>query len=151
MRIETTRFGHIDINEADIITMPQGLYGFETQQRYCLLQHALGSLYRWLQSVTEPSLAFIVIDPFVYFHDYEIDISDADAIFLELNDPSDVKVLALVTFGERDVTANLLGPVVLNRARRVARQIVASDQRYGVRHSLLDHSVRTMDVLCEVA
>jgi len=45
--------------------------------------------------------------------------------------------LCLVTIAGDDVTANLLGPVVLNVANRTARQVVLADQGWSTREPLM--------------
>lgn len=137
MHITTTRFGTIEIEEARLVEIPAGLLGFEAYPQFGVLDHTPGSPFRWLQSTTEPSLAFVVIDPFEFFLDYDFAISDVDEEQLDLRSPEDVEVLALVTISPQDITANLVGPLVINRRNRQARQLVLSEPRYGTRHSLL--------------
>ena len=37
MKLETTRFGTLDIEEKQILEFPDGLYGFEKETRFTLL------------------------------------------------------------------------------------------------------------------
>jgi len=143
MQLNTTRFGTIEISDDRLLAVPDGLLGFEQHTQFGVLDHAPGSPFRWLQSVHEPALAFVVIDPFAFFLDYDVLISDADAAQLGLESPEDVEVMALVTFAPGDITANLVGPVVVNRKTRMARQLVLSDPRYGTRHTLVLHPTPT--------
>ena len=63
MQIETTRFGTIDVAEEQLFHFPMGLLGFSSQKRYVVLDHAPDSPLKWLQSVDDGSLAFIITDP----------------------------------------------------------------------------------------
>lgn len=141
MLIQTTRFGELDICDDAILEFPQGLLGFEAIHRYCLLPHAPGSPFSWLQAVDEPGLAFVLVNPFEFFLEYEFEISDADTDLLQLQDLADIAVYAIVTIGRPEITANLAGPLIINRAHRIACQGVISNPRYGTRHSLVNHPV----------
>ena len=136
MKISTTWFGTVDLADTAILTFPEGILGFEAEQEYCLTEHAPNSPFLWMQAVHTPSLAFVVINPFEHFLDYDIVITDADVVHLRIASPEDVKVITLVTIGEQEITTNLVGPIVVNQTKRLARQIVLSDSRYGTRHLL---------------
>ena len=79
MKVNTTRFGTLEIDESTLLTMPRGPLGFEEQTRFCLIQHRPGAPFRWLQSTEDPGLAFPVMDPSEFFSNYAFEISDADA------------------------------------------------------------------------
>ncbi len=60
MKANTTRFGVLEVDDSSIIRMPKGPLGFEEQTQYILIQHREDTNFRWLQSLEEPSLAFVV-------------------------------------------------------------------------------------------
>ena len=74
MKVETTRFGAIDIREEEIITMPFGMPGFSDQKQFVLLDHKKDSPFQWYQSIQDPSLAFVVTDPFLFKPDYGVNM-----------------------------------------------------------------------------
>ncbi|CAN5824592.1 hypothetical protein BH23PLA1_BH23PLA1_39310 [soil metagenome] len=93
----------------------------------------------WLQSADKSALAFLLIDPFMFFADYTVELSAADRRELQVEDRSDVAVLAIATLPRRQgapCTVNLQGPVALNLASRLARQIVISDPELGTRRPI---------------
>lgn len=139
MRIQTTRFGEVEINDAAILTFPQGLYGFEQRRQFCLIDHRPDSPLKWLQSVEDPALAFVVMNPFEYFPDYEVLIPDDEADELELTDPNQTIVLTIVAIpgDPYQMTANLIAPLVINGDTKRARQIILSGKRYSTKHRLL--------------
>lgn len=137
MFVETTRFGTVEVQDDLLLTFPEGILGFESVQEYCLLEHIPGSPFLWLQAVTNPTLAFVVINPFAFELDYDLTISDADEVFLKLESPEDVRVLSIVTINGGEVSANLIGPIVVNDRLQRARQVVLSDSRYTTRHLLV--------------
>lgn len=138
MKVQTTRFGDLEIEESAAIEMPRGLIGLEHCTRFVLLEHQPGSPFGWLQSLDCPDLALLVTDPFQFFPDYELEVSDEDQRELGLSVPEDLMVLVTVTVRKdpSEVTANLLGPLVVNVANHRARQIILPGDRYKTRHPL---------------
>jgi flagellar assembly factor FliW len=136
MTVESTRFGTLDVTQDAVIELPEGLLGFETVTQYCLVEHAPGSPFRWLQAVADPALAFVAVNPYDFFHDYEMEIADADMAWLGIATADEVSVLTLVTVAGPDVTTNLVGPVVVNRLSRIGKQIILANAPYGTRHAL---------------
>lgn len=135
--IETTRFGCIEINDDHLVYLNDGLIGFETQKEFGLIEHTPGSPFCWLQSMTDPALAFVVVNPFDFFDDYDFTINDNEVEELCVSSAKDVAVLTLVTINGDQVSTNLVGPILMNWRTRAAKQVVLSDSRYGTRHSLL--------------
>ncbi len=75
MKIQSTRFGEIECDEADLIAFPEGVLGFPEDSRYVLLDPDGGaSPFKWLQSATSPELAFVVIDAAFLKADYRISL-----------------------------------------------------------------------------
>lgn len=137
MLLESERLGLIEIDESNVVDLPAGLLGFEQIRRFALVQADDVGAYSWLQAVDDPGLAFLTVVPSFFFPDYEPDVPEEDAAALDLTDPQDAQVLCLVSITGDDVTANLLGPVVLNITNRTARQVVLVDQGWSTREPLL--------------
>lgn len=127
MLITSEHLGDVDVAEENVLEIPDGLLGFPDCTRYALIAAEESGVYAWLQATDHADLSFLVMVPAPFFPDYEPDISEADCAALELVDPDDAQILCLVTIQESMVTANLLGPVVLNTANRRARQVVLAD------------------------
>ena len=135
MLVKTKRFGELNINEQDIITMFGGLPGFEEDVRYILLDHDDKSPYKWLQSVDHPELAFVVIEPFIFFADYQFELSQNDIRELEVSKPEDVAVLVILVIPEdpRKMTANIKAPLVINKTKMKGKQVVLNNEAYPVK------------------
>ena len=135
MKVETTRFGVLEVDEQSTLQMPSGPLGFEEQTQFCLIQHRPDTNFRWLQSMGDPNLAFVVVDPAEFFEGYEIEIADTAAEQLALREEQDALVLVILTIGEgaESVTANLAAPIVVNSKTLVGMQVVLQDERYSVR------------------
>ena len=128
MLLESDRLGAIEVDETSLVEVDGGLLGFESIHRFALIQADDAGAYSWLQAVDDPGLAFLAVVPSFFFPDYEPDVPD---------DPADAQVLCLVTIAGDDITANLMGPVVMNVANRTARQVVLVDQGWTTREPLV--------------
>jgi len=144
MEIQGTRFGVLEFDQEEIITLNEGLLGFPLSRRFLMFPYGEDSSFFWLQSVDEPEIAFIVINPFDFFADIEFVLEDGDAVALELVNPEDVEVFSLVTIPEgrpEDMRTNLAGPVVVNVQNRQGRQILLKE--YSPRQPLIPHQMRS--------
>ncbi|HEY3282782.1 MAG TPA: flagellar assembly protein FliW [Armatimonadota bacterium] len=138
MKVQTTRFGELELDEDSVISMVKGFIGLEECVRFTLLEHRPDSPFLWMQSLDRPELAFLVTDPFSFFSDYEVEVGQEDQTVLSSGGPEDLLVLVTVTVrgaGE-EVTANLLGPLVFNLGQRIGKQIILPGDRYKTRHPL---------------
>lgn len=121
------------------IVFPQGLYGFEDYTNF-VLNDSECEPFMWLQSEQESSLAFLVLDPFLFFPDYEIDVDDESLKELGITNPEDVYVLTIITISKttpQSITTNLQGPIVINKNNKKARQVVLGDPKWRTKHELL--------------
>ena len=142
MKIKTTRFGTINIEEENIINMPFGMLGFLDKKRFVILQHKKNSPFFWYQSIDDPSLAFVITSPFLFKPDYEIDMGD---VLREMSWNGDrgknnleLYVVVNIPKGSPDkMTANLIGPILINNKARQAVQMVISNSLYTHKFPLI--------------
>jgi flagellar assembly factor FliW len=136
VQISSERFGEVDCEDSAALSFPHGLLGFENESSFAVVPVDEDGIYSWLQSASDPALAFLVTSPHFFFAGYEPEVNDADVEELDLQDPSETLLLCLLTVGEESITANLLGPIVVNTRTRVARQVVLADGRWSTREPL---------------
>ncbi len=140
MKVETTRFGTIEIDEGKVLNFVKGILGFPNDLRYALLPHKENSPFFWLQSLDSPDLAFVVINPSLIVSDYSFELPEEAERELRLEEGDKAEALVIVTFRNRQngdarsMSANLLGPVVINVDKRLARQVVLDPNKYPVRY-----------------
>lgn len=137
MDVRTTRFGVVTIEDDRVIEFPKGLLGFPDLTRYCLLQPCDDALFFWLQSVEEPSLAFVVTDPSLFVPDYAAPIRPEQMQALGLTDLDDAQVFVIVNKVNDTLTGNLQGPLVINTLSRAGEQLVLAEKRWTTRHALM--------------
>ena len=135
MKIKTTRFGTITIEEEKIITMPFGMLGFPDVKRFVILQHKENSPFFWYQSVDDPMLAFVIMSPFLFKPDYKVDLKNVleEMSWMEEEKQNNLELYVVVNIpkGAPDkMTANLIGPILINNKIYQAVQMVISDSHY---------------------
>ena len=134
MKIESPRFGTLEVDPSKIIEFPRGLLGFEDCRRYTLLEPPGDeSKYFILQSLDDPALAFHVCDPSLFGFSYEISLSDDEAAEIQLADPAEAAVAVILSKPEgAAMSANLQAPLIINMASRRGLQHVFARLDYAV-------------------
>ena len=120
------------------VRLPMGILGFEQMKDYLLIARTGEEPFRWLQVKGEMSLAFVVVEPFLVVPEYRPDIPEADVDFLGLSSPEEAVLYNMVSVhGNGRATVNLKGPIVINRANGVGKQVVITNAAdYSVQHAL---------------
>ncbi|GEM_PF-1100780 len=131
------RMEGIDVPEEDLVTFPQGIFGFEQQTQYVLFQ--LDEPLFLLQSVDDPLLGFTLIDPLLVQSNYHPSLPEAGRTLLGLDDQEPPTFLAIVSVSPQGKprTVNLRAPLVFNPGKRVGTQVVLQDSQYLVQHPFL--------------
>ncbi|MFH1075548.1 MAG: flagellar assembly protein FliW [Pseudomonadota bacterium] len=140
MKVNTTRFGEIEIEDEKIINMQEGVLGFPDSLRFIILSHKEDSPFFWYQSLDNEGLAFVIASPFLFKPDYKLDVC---SISNDMNWPEDVNldVFVIVTIPKgrpQDMTANLLGPIVINIDTQQAAQVIINDPGYTHKYRFME-------------
>ena len=111
--IDSSRFGTIEIPAERVIEFPNGLIGLGGS-RYTLLLREESQPFLWLHSLDDPSLALPVANPWHFFADYAVELTDEESTGITA-DPSDVEVYVTVRAGSQlsDFYANLRAPILV--------------------------------------
>ncbi len=142
MQVRTTRFGSVEIAEDRVITFPKGLLGFSEQRNFCLLEPQEDSAFFWLQSLDDPTLAFVVTDPSFFVPDYSVPIRAEQLADLSMSKLEDAQVFVIVNKVDGALTGNLQGPLVINTLSRNGEQFVLAEKRWTTRHPLITLGVK---------
>ena len=138
-KINTVRFGELEIDEEKIVRCEEGLPAFEDEHEFLILPYESDSPYTFLQSAKTPELAFLLAIPFVFFPDYEFQLDDDVAKKLDIQGADDILLYVLLTIpGGRiaDMTANLMAPLVINKRTFQGKQVVLEKSKYTTKHRL---------------
>ena len=140
LTVRTRNFGLLDIRQDQIIYLEPGLLGFTQFHRYVLIEHQREFPFLWLQCLDNPELAFVVIDPRYLLADYQPGPYPSILQELGAEHPEDLKILVILTIPPekpKEMTANLMGPVVVNLKTRQGKQLVTEDPRYHHKHRVM--------------
>jgi flagellar assembly factor FliW len=123
------------IEERGVIDCPNGLLGFPHAKRFIILEESEGHepVFRWLQSVDDPDVAFVVADPDLFAENYWENIPIGDRHESDFKGYESPIFLVIVTVPAGDpfkMTANLLAPLVLSPITKTIRQVVLSHSDY---------------------
>jgi flagellar assembly factor FliW len=128
MRINTSRFGRIDVDAGDIIRFPSGLPGLEDCREWALLADSTNDALGWLQSTTRGDVALAVVSPRRFVPDYQVRIPRSELTPLAIQDIRQAQVVVVVGKTGTTLTLNLKAPIVINLEARTGRQVVASGE-----------------------
>ncbi|MFZ5775702.1 MAG: flagellar assembly protein FliW [Thermodesulfobacteriota bacterium] len=131
--VQTTRFGTLTVQPDKIITMTAPFLGFPGSRHFMLRPHSEESPFMWLQSLDEPALAFVVIPAAVLAPQYRPVVPEIVREELGGTPGGQMDILLILTIPKENpqgMTANLLGPLVINADSRLARQVLQDPTRY---------------------
>ncbi|RKD24220.1 hypothetical protein BEP19_07390 [Ammoniphilus oxalaticus] len=124
MKLATTLFGELEIEQKQIVEFPLGLPGFADEQRFVFLPIPDSPFFS-MQSVTS-ELQFFVMNPFELFKDYEFKIPGSSIELLQLSEPESVATWVILTLKDElaNSTANMQAPIIVNSQTRIGKQLV---------------------------
>ena len=137
MNIKTRDFGQIEVSEEKIILFQEGIPGFEEEKQFVvILNEDKENPFHYLQSVTNSELAFLIINPFEVFKDYDISLPETAKEKLKISDQKQIAIYSIVSVPEEmeKMTTNLLGPIFINIEEKLGKQVILDDNRYITKH-----------------
>lgn len=130
MQCRSTRFGNCEIRPDSVLTFPSGILGFPDCRRYVILDHDTEAPFKWLQSLDEPGLAFVILDPASFHPQYDVQVPNEALLEVQGKDEDELIVSVLLTIPSNDptgITANLRGPLLMNHRTKLCKQLILSD------------------------
>lgn len=139
MKVNTKYFGTVEYTKQDIIHFSEGLYGFETQTDFLPVSfESDNDFLLLLQSITDESISFIVMNPFCLDENYHPLIPETERALLGNPKEEDVSYYVICVLKEQisESTVNLKCPIAVNTVTRNARQVILSQPNYTFKHPL---------------
>jgi len=136
--VKTGRFGQIEVSSEEIISIPSGVLGFPEDHNFCLVDPGDDTLILWLQSLSNPLLAFPVLEPKIFKPEYVVRLSAAELRELRLQSIKDASVFTILTIpaAMSEMTANLKAPLVINTREKIAKQVVLQENDQPIKHPM---------------
>ena len=139
MNINAKYFGEVSKEDNEVIHVLDGLFGFESYNRYLPLSfNEDNDSMLSFQNLEDESLSFILMNPFTIYPDYAPEISDRDMKELEAGSLDDISfyVITVIHDSLDESTVNLRAPLVVNAINRKAKQIMLDQPEYTFRHTI---------------
>ncbi|MCI3921328.1 flagellar assembly protein FliW [Paenibacillus sp. TRM 82003] len=136
--VTTYHFGEVEVTEDQILTFDQGIPGFEELRKYAMLPLE-SSAFQYLQSLEDEHILFLTTNPYLYYQDYVLNLTESLRESLHIEGTEEVEVLCIITVPEdpRSATINLMAPLIVNKRTGEAAQFVMHDSPYKTKHPLL--------------
>ncbi len=149
MKVNTKPYGVIEVDERQRIFFPYGILGFESLKDYVLLDARQQPFY-WLQSMDVVEIAFVLINPRIFRPDYKLEVDAEELKEIGIESSEDILDFAIVTIPENTtkMTANLQGPIIINKKTRVGRQSISTNPKWQVRHVILEELAAVRQESC---
>ena len=135
MKLNTTRFGEVDVAEDSIFEILEPILGYDKEDKFVLIEHKKESNFKWLQSIKTPDLAFAVTSAGLFGIDYSFELPEAIQEKLGIETAEEILALNIVVIphdNPRNSTINLLAPIVFNTTNKKAGQIILTGSNYRV-------------------
>jgi flagellar assembly factor FliW len=136
--VRTANFGEIGIPPESVLHFSEGIPGFPRIHNFAILEFENIKPFQYLQSLDDPPVALLVVNPFLLCPAYRIDLGDADIEDLHTKNTEDVAVFSVVTIpaDPAEATLNLMAPILINQKGRCGRQVILLDSPFATRHPL---------------
>lgn len=143
MKLNTVRFGEIEIEEDRIFNFVMPIIGFDALKKFIILDPNKETLFKWLQSIEDPALAFPIISVSALDFDYTIDLPDNVVENLKITNVESLLVMNITSIPQdnpKGTTINLLAPLIFNLDEQVAGQVVLSGSGYDISFPMFKHN-----------
>lgn len=139
MEIITKAKGKIEVSDESLLTIPEGLFGFEDYNDFALVDSDYEP-FIWLQSCNNQDVAFLIVDPFLICNEYETDIDDESLAKIGITKPEDIIIMTIVTIPHDGsaITANFQGPLVINKNNKKCMQVILNDNRWSTKVNIVE-------------
>ena len=135
MKINTLRFGEIEIEQERIFEFVLPIIGFNELKKFVIVDLNKDGMFKWLQSVEDPALAFPVVSVFSMNVDYTIDLPDDVVDTLKIVNVDSILVMNIASIPQdnpQGTTLNLLAPLIFNLDNYLAGQVILSGSGYDI-------------------
>jgi flagellar assembly factor FliW len=126
LKVETTRFGALEVPEETVVTFPDGIPGF-AGKRFVMFRRDDAPVVEWMQSLEEPDVAVMTVEPTDFFPDYRPQPKAGELLTIDgaALGPDDLLCRVIIRLGDAPgkLFVNLFAPLFFNIPRRVGMQL----------------------------
>ena len=139
MTIETDYYGAIEYEPEDLITFPDGLFGFPRLHKFLPLRLSEeDDSILMLISIEEKQIVFVIINPLFLDPSYQPVLPPDELDYLGVSDVGELScyVICVVKDNYLESTVNLKCPLLIHPDTRQAIQVIMDRPPYGYSHPL---------------
>lgn len=146
MQVEVSGLGVVEYDEEELLIFDEGLYGFDELHKYLPVPLEESDRIFVLQSIEEPLISFVLMNPFMLLEDYDPKPSDDDMADLGNPNIEDISFYVICSLKSeiKDSTLNLKCPIAVNAHNKKAKQLILEDDRYTLRHRFGDYEIQSI-------
>ena len=146
MIINSSTFGELKVSQDKIITFSPAIPGFDSGERYFIFTDDENEtnegehLFCWLHSADDEDLAFALLDVLKIKDDYQPEIEEEYLKMLLYEEGDIINVYNIVNIPEnvKDMTVNLLAPLVINFTKMRGMQVILESGKYKLKHKIFE-------------
>jgi flagellar assembly factor FliW len=140
---DSSKFGKVQYSDTDVITFVRAILGFEDLRQFIIVARPESEPFKWLQSIEDPNVTFVVVEPKLILDNYIVELSQHDIKQLhgtQLLGDYRIFVILTVPKGQPEkISVNLQGPLIINQKNLKAIQMVLNNPEYGIRFNLFEN------------
>ncbi|NEU03487.1 flagellar assembly protein FliW [Clostridium senegalense] len=144
MELKTKYHGIVKYDEDEIITLSDGLLGFEHLKKYIIFSLKDNEDFKVIHSLEDESVGIVIMSPFLVMKNYEFNLSDKIVSKLKIKNEKEVAVYTTVTLNSdiNKITTNLKAPIVLNISSNLGKQIIIDNESYNIKEVLFKENLK---------
>lgn len=120
----------VDAIRDKIIEFRDGLPGFPASRQFVMAQKPDERPFVWMHSLSDPGLAFALVDAYAWDKDFMLEVDDAELEEMGSVDPMDYAVYFILRIQKQNNRTTLQAkpnaPLLVNVRNRQARQVTVS-------------------------
>jgi flagellar assembly factor FliW len=144
-KVSSSLFGEIEYSQDEVYSFANGIPGFPGEKAF-VFREIEESPFTAMHS-TGKDLYFLLINPFLFFPDYEFTIPDYMLEQLSIERQEQVACYSVVVLREplHESTVNLVAPIIVNKQNRRGAQLVLENTTYSVRQPIFVNEEQKID------
>ncbi|EIW20911.1 MULTISPECIES: flagellar assembly protein FliW [Pelosinus] len=119
------------------IHFPKGLIGLENYHDFMLSELPDQTQFWLLQSLEDEHFGLVITNPFWFMPNYDFELIESEIGQIGAKEQLDVFVTVNVAVIPENITANLMGPIILNQSTGIGFQTLIADKRYTTQYKLM--------------
>jgi len=137
-KIVSGKLGEIEFAETDVITLSAPILGFPDLSDFILISNDKSYPFLWFQSVQDVNICFILVEPDIFFPEYNPVLNKREWKILGAEEEKELKLFGIVVVPDqpKNATVNLRAPLVLNMEKKLAKQVILEDDKWQIKSPL---------------